>query len=48
MEGLVIALLGGAMAVFLAGTGSSIGIGYSGSAANGLLAEEPGDATSKG
>jgi len=41
MEGLVIALLGGAMAVFLAGTGSSIGIGYSGSAANGLLSEEP-------
>ncbi len=41
MEGLVIALVGGAIAVFLAGTGSSIGIGYAGQAANGLLSEEP-------
>ncbi len=41
MEGLVIALFGGAIAVFLAGTGSSIGIGYAGQAANGLLSEEP-------
>ena len=41
MEGLVIALIGGAIAVFMAGTGSSIGIGYAGQAANGLLSEEP-------
>ncbi len=41
MEGIVIALLGAALAVFMAGSGSAIGIGYVGSAANGLLSEEP-------
>lgn len=41
MEGLLLALLGGAMAVFLAGSGSSVGIGYAGSAANGVLSEQP-------
>ena len=41
MEGIVIAVLGGAFAVFMAGIGSSIGIGYAGQAANGVLAEDP-------
>ncbi len=39
--GMIYALLGAAMAVFLSGTGSSIGIGYAGSSANGVLSEEP-------
>lgn len=39
--GIIYALCGAVMAVFLCGTGSSIGIGYSGSAANGVLSEEP-------
>lgn len=39
--GMIYALAGAALAVFLAGTGSSIGIGYAGSAANGVLSEEP-------
>jgi len=41
MEGLVIAIIGSAMAVFLCGTGSSIGVGLAGQAANGVLSEEP-------
>ncbi len=41
MEGLVLALLGGAIAVFLAGIGSAVGIGYAGTAANGVLSEQP-------
>ncbi len=41
MEGIVIALLGAALAVFMAGSGSAIGIGLVGSSANGLLSEEP-------
>ena len=41
MEGIVIALIGAALAVFMAGSGSAIGIGLVGSAANGLLSEEP-------
>jgi len=34
-------LFGGALAIFLCGSGSSIGIGYAGRAANGVLSEEP-------
>ncbi len=41
MEGLILALLGGALAVFLAGSGSAVGIGYAGAAANGVLSEQP-------
>lgn len=41
MEGLTLALLGGAIAVFMAGSGSAIGIGYAGAAANGVLSEQP-------
>ncbi len=41
MEGLVIAIFGGAVAVFMAGIGSSIGVGLAGSAANGVLSESP-------
>ena len=39
--GNALALLGGALAVFLAGAGSAIGIGISGSAADGVLTEKP-------
>lgn len=39
--GLVIALAGAAMAVFLCGIGSSIGVGLAGQAANGVLSEDP-------
>ncbi len=39
--GLVIAVCGGAMAVFLCGVGSSIGVGLAGQAANGVLSENP-------
>jgi len=39
--GLVIAICGGAMAVFLCGVGSSIGVGLAGQAANGVLSENP-------
>lgn len=39
--GLVIALLGAALAVFLCGIGSSIGVGLAGQAANGVLSEDP-------
>jgi len=39
--GVVIALLGAAVAIFMSGTGSSIGVGLAGRAANGVLSEEP-------
>jgi V/A-type H+-transporting ATPase subunit K len=39
--GLVIAILGAAVAVFLCGIGSSIGVGLAGQAANGVLSENP-------
>ncbi len=41
MEGIILAIMGAAAAMFLAGSGSSIGIGYAGSAANGVLSEDP-------
>ena len=41
MEGIVLAIMGAALAMFLAGSGSAIGIGYAGSAANGVLSEDP-------
>lgn len=41
MEGIVLAIIGAALAMFLAGSGSAIGIGYAGSAANGVLSEDP-------
>jgi len=39
--GLVISICGAAMAVFLCGIGSSIGVGLAGQAANGVLSENP-------
>lgn len=39
--GLVYALLGAAVAVFLAGAGSSIGVGIAGQAASGVVTEDP-------
>jgi len=39
--GVTIALFGAAIAVFAAGSGSSIGVGLAGSAANGVLSEDP-------
>ena len=39
--GIVYALLGAAVAVFLAGTGSAIGVGIAGQAASGVVTEEP-------
>ncbi len=41
MSGLFLAILGAALATFLAGIGSSIGVGKAGVAAAGALAEEP-------
>ena len=41
--GLVYALLGAAVAVFLAGAGSSIGVGIAGQAASGVVTKKPGD-----
>ncbi len=41
MEGIIFAILGAALAMFLAGAGSAIGIGYAGQAANGVLSEDP-------
>ncbi len=41
MEGLVLAIFGIACAVVFAGIGSSIGVGYAGQAANGVLSEDP-------
>jgi V/A-type H+-transporting ATPase subunit K len=39
--GLLIALIGAALAVFLCGIGSSVGVGLAGQAANGVLSEDP-------
>lgn len=39
--GIVYALLGAAAAVFLAGTGSAIGVGIAGQAASGVVTEDP-------
>ena len=39
--GMVYALLGAAVAVFLAGAGSAIGVGIAGQAASGVLSEDP-------
>lgn len=41
MDGLVLAIFGGVVAVFCCGIGSSIGIGLAGAAANGVLSEDP-------
>ena len=41
MDGVVMAVFGAAIAVFLGAFGSSIGIGYAGQAANGVLSEDP-------
>jgi V/A-type H+-transporting ATPase subunit K len=41
MEGIVYAIFGAAAAMFLAGSGSAIGIGYAGQSANGVLSEDP-------
>ena len=41
MEGIIFAVLGAGLAMFLAGSGSAIGIGYAGQAANGVLSEDP-------
>ena len=39
--GMVYALLGAAVAVFLAGAGSAIGVGIAGQAASGVVSEDP-------
>ena len=39
--GIVYALLGAALAVFLAGAGSAIGVGIAGQAAAGVVTEDP-------
>ncbi len=39
--GLTLAILGGAMAVLMAGIGSAIGIGLAGQAATGVMSEDP-------
>ena len=39
--GIVYAVLGAAVAVFLAGTGSAIGVGIAGQAASGVVTEDP-------
>ena len=39
--GMVYALLGAAVAVFLAGAGSAIGVGIAGQAASGVVAKKP-------
>lgn len=39
--GIVYALLGAAVAVFLAGAGSALGVGIAGQAASGVIAEDP-------
>ncbi|MDD7770867.1 V-type ATP synthase subunit K [Suipraeoptans intestinalis] len=39
--GIVYALLGAAVAVFLAGAGSAIGVGVAGQAASGVVSEDP-------
>ena len=40
-SGIVYALLGAALAVFLAGAGSAIGVGIAGQAASGVVSEDP-------
>ena len=40
--GLVFALTGAAVAVFMAGAGSAIGVGIAGQAASGVVTEDPG------
>lgn len=40
--GLVFALMGAAVAVFMAGAGSAIGVGIAGQAASGVVTEDPG------
>lgn len=39
--GIILAITGGSIAIFLSGCGSAIGIGLAGQAANGLLSEDP-------
>ena len=39
--GIMYALIGAALSVFLCGIGSSVGIGYAGREANGVLSEDP-------
>ncbi|MGQ9800179.1 MAG: V-type ATP synthase subunit K [Candidatus Saccharicenans sp.] len=39
--GLTLAIFGGALAVFLAGIGSAIGVGLAGQAASGVMSEDP-------
>ncbi|MGI6595670.1 MAG: V-type ATP synthase subunit K [Candidatus Ratteibacteria bacterium] len=39
--GIIYALIGAALSVFLCGIGSSVGIGYAGREANGVLSEDP-------
>ncbi|MDI6845614.1 MAG: V-type ATP synthase subunit K [Candidatus Saccharicenans sp.] len=39
--GLTLAILGGTLAVFLAGIGSAIGVGLAGQAASGVMSEDP-------
>ncbi len=39
--GIVLAILGGALAVILGGIGSSIGVGKTGQASNGVMSENP-------
>jgi V/A-type H+-transporting ATPase subunit K len=41
MEGIIFAIFGAALAMLFAGSGSAIGIGYAGAAANGVLSEDP-------
>ncbi|HLD28945.1 MAG TPA: V-type ATP synthase subunit K [bacterium] len=41
MDGLVIAILGAAIAVFLAGIGSAVGVAIAGQVAAGLISEKP-------
>ncbi len=41
MEGMVVAILGASLSVFMAGIGSAIGIGLAGQAASGVLSENP-------
>lgn len=41
MDGLALALLGAAVAAFLSGIGSSIGVGLAGQASTGVIGEDP-------
>ena len=41
MEGIVLAVLGGVLAVALAGIGSAIGCGLAGQASSGVMSEDP-------